>query len=948
MADWAEVAFTSKGTVLLSDPSITTDAIDTSGAVLIVAAVGDLDGLSVVTDNKGNTYTALTAHVSTANTSPSVPAGDTGGGSRLHYVLNPIVGSGHTFTSTGTASNIFVIAYEGPADPAFDRENGAHRTVPGTTINTGTITPRSSPALVITGYADRAAVAGAGVFDFPGVIGGSVRHAESPFNLHHFTVGYGYAVQFARASISARWQGNALFDTGQAAVIASFVGGGTTNAPIRYEDPCSIAEPRIFATVKTDDEILKFGIQPLRDSAALGGYAEPRLIEVSQMTRASSDPATGAWSAQTASMKWADTDRVNRERSDDRTSFRNCDAEIYLTSNVQRLAGDPPRVLFAGTVYEDSADANLVLSTTINDLIGSNYSLFSEEKQIPQRVIERNWFPNAPDEALGQAEPIVGGRRAVLNPADFTTDLGVPIEGVSKGVYVGQVQINGSHGTPTGTTLDDIVAALNTSGAAGTIYVDWGFKIGYGDAVALQSYYDSNGTVPTDYDGLAHIIGFSDLDAWLAEEVHTGGDLYEAVLIAAHAISEILPAANAEPSIWVGDTQVALADIGVSVWAPQIPGDTSWAADIDTDLFTDIRGANSETRRYTLILFDPGSTHGLAVADGAVVHVDCVGLEDEGDGTGAPLVDYFTLYRHVLINFILQDYQWGAWLDSPHFLFSDGVTLLDRVDADSFDVASTVAGLTVTGGYQGSFTLADRVSVRDVIANFNMSGGCLLAQDDYGRLFVKVLDVRRTEFLRNRYTGTVPKILRDKVDFLMGFSITAKPEWQVNKLTYQYAQNGYSGAYERDAGGGGNTVFVEDLTSQARDGVLKKTVAFAYLADDLTADAVANYYLQLFKDLPRVAQYTRRGLCGLEDDLLDGRSVTHYNGYGANGWQAHAVWVIGKTFDPRRMVSTFTALDVEARLLAEEVTAPEPLTLDPVALEDLFDDVSGDPLYADT
>ena len=130
--------------------------------------------------------------------------------------------------------------------------------------------------------------------------------------------------------------------------------------------------------------------------------------------------------------------------------------------------------------------------------------------------------------------------------------------------------------------------------------------------------------------------------------------------------------------------------------------------------------------------------------------------------------------------------------------------------------------------------------------------------------------------------------------------------------------------------------------------MLKKIVEFAYLADDLTADAVARYYLQLFKDLPRVANYTRRGLCGLEDDLLDGRSVTHYNGYGANGWQAHAIWIIGKTFDPKRMVCTFTALDVEARLVAEESPAPDPLRLDPVGLEDLVDDVSGDPLYADT
>lgn len=715
----------------------------------------------------------------------------------------------------------------------------------------------------------------------------------------------------------------------------------SVSTPVTYEDPCSITEPRIFAKLTTEDETLKFGVQPLRDTTAMGGFAEPRLISVSPVTKVASDPSTGSWSAQTATMVWADTDRANRARSETRTSFRGCDAEIYLTSNAQRLAGLPPRILFAGTVYEDSAAENLTLSQTINDLIGTNYNLFGEEKQIPQRVIEKNWFPDAPDTSLGQAEPIVGGRRAPLDPAALAA---IPEpEGVSKGVYVGQVRIGGAHGTPTGTDLATVVAALEASRAAGTLYTLYGSRIGYGDALALQGM----GSVPSDYDSLAAVIGYSDLDALLAETSHTGGDVFEAVVIASHAISEILDADDGNPSIWVGDTQVAAADIGVSVWAPQIPGDASWAADISASLFTDIVGADGTTRRYTLILFDPAGAHGIAVAGGAVVHVDCVGLEDVGDGTGAALTDYFDLYRHVLINFVLQDYQSGAWLSSPQFLFSDGSTLLDRVDATSFDTASSVAGLSVSGGFLGSFTIDERVSVRDIIQRFNFSGGCLLAQDDYGQLFVKVLDVRRAPFLLDRFSAETHRTLVDKRDFLLGFRIEAKPDWQVNRLTYQYAKNNYTGSYERDAGGGGNTVFVEDTTSQTRDGVFKKTVEFPYLRDDATADAVANYYLQLFKDLPRVVTYTRRGLCGLEDDLLQGVPITHFNGYGSSGWVDHAVWIIGKTFDPKRMVCTFTALDVESRLVAEETVTLEGLTLDPVALEFLYSDDAGELLTTD-
>ncbi len=711
--------------------------------------------------------------------------------------------------------------------------------------------------------------------------------------------------------------------------------GRAATGPVEYEDPCGITDPRIFATITTETETVKVGVQPLRDTAALGGFAEPRLLDVSAVTRVASDVATGSWSAQTASMRWADTDRANRARSDTRTSFRGCDAELYLTSNAQRAAGLPPRLLFAGTVYEDAADPNLVLSTTINDLIGSNYSLFSEEKQIPQRTIEKNWFPLAPSAAVGQAEPIVGGTRSPLDPAALSA-ASLP-QGVSKGVYVGQVRINGAHGTPTGTTLASVVAALEASRAAGTLYTDYGSRIGYSDATVLQGY----GSVPSDYDALAQVIGYGDLDALLAATSNTGGSLFEAVVIASHAIKEILDAANGNPSIWIGTTQVAAAAIGVSVWCPQIPGDASWAAAIGATLYTDVIGADAVTRRYTLVLFDPASANGIAVAGGAVVHVDCIGLEDVGNGTGTAITDAFGLYRHLLNNFILQDYQSGAWLASPQFLFSDGVTLLDRVDADSFTDAATVATLSLTGGRLGSFTLDERASVRDIIARCNQSWGCLLAQDDYQRLIVKVLDTRRTTFLTGRYATAAHRTLDGKRDILPGLTVQAKPDWQVNRLTYQYAKNNFTGSYERDAGGGGTTVFVEDATSQTRDGVIKKTVELAYVRDDATAASVASYYLNLFKDLPRVATYTRRGLCGLEDDVLDGVPITHWNGYGSAGWVDHSVWILGKTFDPKTLTCTFTALDVERLILAAETAATVYLTSDPVAIDDLIADSDG-------
>ncbi len=910
--------------------SVTTGALDTTGATLIALILADQDGLGAVSDNLGNTWVKLTPRVTT----------DVNGAVCIFYAENPIVGVSHTFSAVAVGASLAVLAHDVVITTApLDGSTGAVQAAGvSSAISTPALTPTQDGDLFITGYVSQNTLL-LGTLNPPFTDVDQLQLVA----LQHYALSSGYYEQTSATAQTADWFLSGAVSPGCVAVLATFKTVNSPTPPVQYEDPCAITAPRIFATVETEDETLKFGVQPLRDAAALGGYAEPRLIDVSDVTRVASDPSTGAWSAQTATMKWADTDRANRARSETRTSFRGCDAAVYLTSSAQRRAGRPPRLLFAGTVYQDTADESLVLSSSINDLIGADYNLFGEEKQIPQRVVEVNWFPNCPTANVGAAEPIVVGRRVPRDPAAMAAASPVQPEGVSTCVTVGTVQINATVGTPTGTDLAAVVAALESSRAGGTLYTDYGSRIGYADANVLQGM----GSVPSDYDALAHVIGYADLDALLAETATTGGDTFVAALVASHAISEVLLANNGEPSIWVGDTQVALADIGTSVWCPQIPGDTSWGADIGTDLFTDIVGLDGATRRYTLVLFDPASPLGIAVAGGAVVHLDCVGLEDEGDGTGAAIDDYFSAYRHLLVNFILQTYQSGPWLDTPQFLFSDGVTVLDRVDTDTFTTASTVAALSLAGGFLASFTIADRSSVRDIIARLNFSGGCLLAQDDYQRLVVQVLDARRADFLTNRYVGSPRPSLRDKVDFLPGFRIEAKPDWQVNRLTYQYAKNDFTGGYERGAGGGGTEAFVQDMTSQTRDGVIRKTVQFDYLADDATAKAVADYYLALFKDLPRVVYYDRRGLCGLEDDLLDGRSITHFNGYGASGWVDHAVWIIGKTFHPKGLYCSFVALDVEARLVAEEVPAPLPLLLDPVGVEYLFDDVSGEPLYED-
>jgi hypothetical protein len=94
----------------------TSSSIDTSGANLIVVGVAEVSAaVTTLTDSKSNTWNQLTTQVNNNKRAT------------LFYATNPTVGSGHTFTVTGTDTfpSISVLAFSG-ADTSspFDVENG--------------------------------------------------------------------------------------------------------------------------------------------------------------------------------------------------------------------------------------------------------------------------------------------------------------------------------------------------------------------------------------------------------------------------------------------------------------------------------------------------------------------------------------------------------------------------------------------------------------------------------------------------------------------------------------------------------------------------------------------------------------------------------------------------------------------------------------------------------
>ena len=123
--------------------SITTGAIDTTGANLIVVSFFGAERWPTVTDSKGNVYTV----------SPARRNGADGIWVFFYHCHSPTVGSGHTFTVASSAqyASVVVTAFSGAkATGAFRSESGNTSGAQNTSLAGGTVTTAVDGALVLS------------------------------------------------------------------------------------------------------------------------------------------------------------------------------------------------------------------------------------------------------------------------------------------------------------------------------------------------------------------------------------------------------------------------------------------------------------------------------------------------------------------------------------------------------------------------------------------------------------------------------------------------------------------------------------------------------------------------------------------------------------------------------------------------------------------------------
>lgn len=197
------IASTAAGSVD-AGASVTTAAINTTGANLLVAAITRwTGGTATLTDSKGNTWTALTE-----NTYTTV-------GCRLYYCVNPTVGTGHTFSESGTTTyaTLCVAAFASGATSAT-LDQSATNGDGNTFLDVGPLTPSTSGQLIITALG----------FDVNEVVainsGFTITNQVALAAGQHEGGAMAYLIQGAAAAVTPRWSWTST--TGAVARMVSF------------------------------------------------------------------------------------------------------------------------------------------------------------------------------------------------------------------------------------------------------------------------------------------------------------------------------------------------------------------------------------------------------------------------------------------------------------------------------------------------------------------------------------------------------------------------------------------------------------------------------------------------------------------------------------------------------------------------------------------------------
>jgi hypothetical protein len=347
-------------------------------------------------------------------------------------------------------------------------------------------------------------------------------------------------------------------------------------------------------------------------------------------------------------------------------------------------------------------------------------------------------------------------------------------------------------------------------------------------------------------------------------------------LVASHAcyaIDDVNIGNIAYPVIYMGNGVIIAPYVAGRAAGTWYDGSTnpSWVG----RAWSDISGVTTPYRtfggrRYTVVYVLPDvAQYAQGYGDGTLpITFNVRGVETVGDGSGTLITDQVLQYEHCVRNFLLGDYQAGAWLSTPTSPIS-GAALMDSATwttASGEKSARNGGSPYVGGGCLGAE--GDRSSISEWLARWNLSADVFLGFNKSGQLIVV-----------NDTTGS-PTVTLNESDIVEG-SFSAPVEWDrlANVIPYAYRRDPATKSYEVSNLALSNAASITSFS--ARKVAARRE--YWFVRDASIAVNISKQWIRRQKDLPRKIALAS-GLHALSSvELGDRVIVAHRDGPKSGG-----------------------------------------------------------------
>jgi hypothetical protein len=686
-----------------------------------------------------------------------------------------------------------------------------------------------------------------------------------------------------------------------------------------------------------------FTDRPLPDPATyFRGWKEPRVVSWGRIRRALSG-FNGEYETSDFQVTLSDTDRFLRAL-DDENDLVNASAVVRMITDEGRRALQTPRVVYRGVVRDIGPLGGLQYKLMIKDPYAEVFQAGGQSTLIPHRTITLEDFPGASETTVASsARGYQTSAAAIIGADSVSVDTGtgqfaagdrIRFSGHATIYTVSTSSWSDPETTVTFTpaltdAVDDNEAI--TVFASHTVPAAVGHRVPivYGhltDRVLVDDVDAGDGQGPVIYVGDRTL---SDGNVW-AEFLWAGHACYgpDGAPIAMlyfwnEALDHAVPAGTFyKDGILL--TGLALGDLGTeadSGGRVAIPGYANWTDLGFTTPYRDING-----HRYTLfylrgILRDWAL--GIAPAPdnlgGVPLSVDAYGCDTIGDGSGALITNGLLQYRHAVLNWcppVGDGYQTGAWLSAPRW--PDGLPMIDEA---SFTRADAQSAVYVEDGFRGDFIIGannEAITARELLARFNRSFGVDSGFNRDSQYCVALInrDLETTS-LRGELTW-----VRDI--FTRTFAIESRTRELYTAIPFRHTRD-----YLQRTSEGWRSVLngeteVEDTGASSLYGAktsspvlelpmvrgkIRDTDPDEYTRGSDTAAAVLALKLARYAHVQHLATL-QTGPAGFNDELADVVPVTHYEGIGADGWNAVPNRLERIEVDPSTYTTTLETYDL--------------------------------------